>query len=126
MNRKMLTAGWIMLALSAFLMTFMFEALVPRYYRYKKNQALVRAYRDVEVLDLSDLDDEAYDILAAYESENLFLSSRMSRGIISIQRGQQMSEISRRIWKVWKAGGKSTAVNPRYSISRITVCGWQS
>lgn len=72
MNRKMLTAGWIMLALSAFLMTFMFEALVPRYYRYKKNQALVRAYKDVEALDLSDLDDEAYDILTAYEGENLF------------------------------------------------------
>lgn len=72
MNRKMLAAGWIMLALSAFLMTFMFEALVPRYYRYRKNQALVQAYRDVEALELSDLDDEAYDILAAYESENLF------------------------------------------------------
>ena len=60
-----------MLALSICLLTFLFVSLAPRYYRYKKNQTLMRAYRDVKALDLPDLDEEAYDILTAYESENL-------------------------------------------------------
>lgn len=72
-NKKMLTAGWVMLALAVFLLTFMFQALAPRYYRYRKNQILMNAYRDVKNLDLSELDEEACDVIKTHESENLCL-----------------------------------------------------
>ena len=56
----MLTAGWIMLALSAFVLTFLFELLAPRYYRYRKNEILMDAYGNVAELDLAELDEEVY------------------------------------------------------------------
>lgn len=70
-NRNMLVAGWVTLALTLFLMLVLFQALAPRYYRYQKNKTLMEAYGDVKELDFSDLDEEAYSVITAYESENL-------------------------------------------------------
>lgn len=72
MNKKMLVAGWWTLGLSIFLLVFLYEVLTPYYYRYRRNQTIMNAYEDVSEMDLSDLDEEAYDRFSAYESDNLF------------------------------------------------------
>lgn len=70
-NKKMLVAGWIMLVLSVFFFAFVYEMLAPRYYRYRKNQTIMKAYEDVAGLDLSDMDREVYELLTEYENEHL-------------------------------------------------------
>ncbi len=98
----MLTAGWIMLALSAFVLTFLFELLAPRYYRYRKNEILMDAYGNVAELDLAELDEEIYEVLKSYESKNLFfIISDENRNHIYITEAEEMRRSGKDL-KSWK------------------------
>ncbi len=70
-NRKLLLAGWALLALFGCLLIVSFETLAPRFYRNEKNKVLMQAYRDVEELDFSDLDEDACEVFTEYESKSL-------------------------------------------------------